>query len=150
MGCPSHMGDEPAEREPTWASVSPQKRRGHGLRCPATLGCPSHMGDEPAEREPTWASVSPLKRRGRPTFEALPCLEEPEPDDVSISPRKGRAYDTGALESEVLGTSFSPKKMRLVPASRGALEHVDPNVLHAQAAPHRRRRMQVTSRRAWR
>jgi len=42
-----------------------------------------------------------------------------EPEHVSLSPKKGRsAYDTGSSPTDDICKSFSPKKTKMVPASR--------------------------------
>lgn len=163
--CCGTAGDEPVDREETgviplsqWLSLTRVRYR--CLRpspCQTPMVCSSNLGDEPAD-----TSVSPQKRRVRaPSREASLFLKginasfhtdlasshtqgvDDELDPVSLSPRKGRsAYDTGCSPSAELCTSFSPKKMRMLPASRdyrlghgGALGFAEADVPVEQMPP---------------
>jgi len=81
-----------------------------------SLQVDNHDHDDPVD-----ASLSPQKR----------WSEEAVPREVTTSLSPQKRWSTGALPHEVttcIGTTFSPKKMRLVPASRGALGDLTPRV----------------------
>lgn len=142
----SHLGDEPADTSvsPQKRRVSPQKRRvrpaSSYVDAPPLLREINAMLNAGKENnEPYDESLSPQKGRGACESQLNSGCVDYEPDDESLSPQKGRGaferqWDTGAAPCEDC-SSFSPKKMRMVPASRGALEHGQHDTLVQQAQP---------------